>query len=157
MKLNINKKTLNFLLLSIAFTIWIVVFLKIILPDNPDESDISTQPVRKEKTQSKKIADVYDPKVQNDPFITPFNKKHPVIRQKTPPPPKREVLETLPPQIRLLGIVKDERGKLAIIQFEDGTTKFMRENEEVENIKIIQILEREVEYQFEKRKINLYL
>ena len=157
MKLNLNKKTLNFLLLTIAFTIWMVVFLKIILPDNPEDEISDTKSTRSDKSHIKTTTELYDPKIQKDPFSTPFNKKQKVVKLQPSPQPKREVQQTPAPQLRLLGIVSDDRGRMAIIQFQDGTTKFMREKDEAEHIKITLILEREVEFQFENRKIKLNL
>ncbi len=148
------KKWINVVLSSAVFIIWIVVFYKFFFAqDNHDNLDKLTgkealfNPVKKKAN--------YADKKHRDPFQNPFN-----FRQKTKPKTKPKPIQqkrVKPLNIKLSGILTDERGKLAIIEFESGETHFMRVGDEVQGVKVAIIYDDEIEVVFEKRKIKVGL
>lgn len=142
-----NKKTINLILITISFIIWMSVFYKIISADGDDNDNISSVPVKMEIIKPDSVQSVYALNLQKDPFKTPYNSKQKKKRQ----PLKTKVKKTpkeKPPQLKLLGILSDSEGKLAIIKFPDSTIRFVREKEKYDKIEIIKIHKNKVEFRF---------
>jgi hypothetical protein len=148
------KKWINLILSTAVFIIWIVIFYKYFLTENNDDNISGFR--EKEavhKTVGKKIG--YETKAVHDPFQNPFNfRQKPIINRASEKASKKQVK---PLNIKLLGILTDERGRLAIIEFESGATLFIRVGEQVQGIKVIKILDNEIEVLYENRKIKVGL
>jgi Tfp pilus assembly protein PilP len=147
-----KNKYLNLALVTIAAFIWFYVFFRIILPENNEEkplNDLKKTQLLDSKGDTKIIP--YGEAKLKDPFRTLYNTKR---QKKQENKPKRRKYEERyrPPDIRLLGIISDNLGKMAIIQLPDNQTYFVRNNDIIQGVKIISISKKELIYIYEKRK-----
>ncbi len=148
------KKWINLTLSTAVFIIWIVIFYKYFLSEN-NEGNISgfTEKEAVVEAVGKKVG--YEIKNLHDPFQNPFNFKQKLARKVQPNPELKT--QAKPLNIKLLGILTDERGKLAIIELTGGNTRFVRVGEKVQGIKVVKIMSNEIEVLFDKRKIKVGL
>lgn len=145
--MKLEKKFINFFLITVATIIWLVVFFKIISPDNGYENDTHYQTLEKAYKIKADSADVLQNRytVQKNPFITPYNnRKKP--KKNTVRPKKKE--EIIVPQLSLLGIMMDSKSKLATIKLPDGSIRFVREGQIINNIKILHIGQNKLIYSY---------
>jgi len=148
------KKWINLVLSTAVIIIWIVIFYKFFFAqDNQENFDDFSE----KKTLVHRVSNKMDyaDKKQGDPFKNPFNTKRKIIEKTKQKPRPKQHLKM--PNIKLLGILTDERGKLAIIEFVDGSTQFIRIGDTVQDIKVNKIEENEIEVEFEKQKIKIRL
>ena len=147
----VSKKYFNLLLLSAALVVWLIIFFRIIRQEDQDENNNRVSAAQSYRV--KRAGTTQAPYLAShlkDPFATPFNRQQkiekPLFKEQ-----KKEVLKTLP-RLELIGIIKDQQGKLAIVRFPDGITYFVREGQELDKIKFIKIGEAMVEFVYEKQK-----
>ena len=144
------KKYLNLLLISIAFSIWMVIFYQLVFDENNDDEDYSNlnnqNSVQVIKEEHKENIEKYLAKTNVDPFITPFNyaTSKPKI-EKTRTPAKDQNIRRL----QLLGILSDKEGPMAIIGFPDNSIQFVREKQKIDKFIITKITSNTVSYKYE--------
>jgi len=143
------KKYLNFLLISVAFVVWMVIFYQFVFVDNNDEDYTvleNQKSVQVLNSIKKENIDQYLLKAIVDPFITPFNYSTPkpkVTKSKSPPKPQNV------PKLQLLGILSDKEGPMAIIGFPNNSIQFVREKQKIDKFTIMTISENTVKYKYE--------
>jgi hypothetical protein len=151
-----TSKKLNPFLITIAFSLWIFIFYKYILVED-NETMLSLETVKTEyfKVDSKVLPDsVYTSSGLKDPFVTPFNKKK-VVQKKTTIQKKMTV--TPPPKLELIGILSDQKRYLALLKFPDNKVHFVKEGENIDKIKIIEIKENGLKYLFGRQSYQIII
>ena len=148
-----NNRTITFILIVALTSIWGIIFYKIIFGVNAGESaEIQTEFARWNNSQSHHYE--YKEDVR-DPFqlVTPGLKKNIIklvianlTRTETP---------WLPPPFRLNGIVLNQKKKVAALEGNDGSMYFISEGDSINGLKIVQISEKRVEYQY-SNKVNYW-
>ena len=142
-----SKKVIHLILITIAMIIWFTVFYRIISPfKNSEESGINNNnnPLLKKKIETTYPS--FPISKLNDPFSTPFNKKIKRNNKNKGKQLKKNKSEIVFPQLDLLGIIIDKRGKMAIIRFPDNSIYFVREKEKIKNIFIKKIEKKVLKY-----------
>ena len=89
-----------------------------------------------------------------DPFITPFNEVKPkpsVVKREEKPK-----LDDLP-KLRLLGTLSDKDGPMAIVQFPDYSTHFVREKQKMDDFVIDKIENNKVRYRYKSNVLEMSL
>jgi hypothetical protein len=142
------KKWINLILSSVVFIVWMIIFYRFIFGEG-ETVDVNTDIPVTNKRNVLFRETLYDSLPKSNPFNNPYNFRKPV--------PAPNITERIPrpayfPQTRLLGILTDEHGKLAIIEFENGQTRFMRQGDMFMEIKILLIAEHEIEVIFGKER-----
>jgi hypothetical protein len=143
--MRLSRKAINFLLMTIAFSIWMVFFYRIIFQENQNQSDVPAviQEAMVAPVVSKKAAQYNNG--QKDPFITPFNQYKPKPQQELKKPvEKKEPV----PVLRLLGTIDN---KMAIIAFPDNSVKYLKVKQVANAITVVKISKDKVEFKFKNK------
>lgn len=146
------KKWINLILSSAIFIIWIVIFYRLFFSDTQMETEMIDTPGG--HTTAVISISKYDSLSKSDPFKNPYNNFRKKVIQ---PRPRIQQKMRQPLSIKVLGILADEKGKLAIIELGNGESRFVREGEQVDDMKILKILDDEIEVLYEKQKIKILL
>ncbi|MEP0823642.1 MAG: hypothetical protein HRF44_12415 [Ignavibacterium sp.] len=144
-----NRLTVRILAVTLV-TIWGAIAYQIVTAVNtgdPEAMEVQT-PVRTETPPAEAV--VFDANVRN-PFIIGVR---PITRKKA-----NASLPTpwVPPPLRLVGIVIKGRERMAVLEWPEGTTHFLAEGETLNGVKLLRILDREVEYQYQNKTKTLAL
>jgi hypothetical protein len=62
-----------------------------------------------------------------------------------------------PPTMKLLEIISDSRGAIAMISFSDNSVRFLRVKDKISEIEVIKVQQGEVYYEFNSRIYSLLL
>ena len=103
------------------------------------------------------IKSIYSDKLLRDPFITPFNVIKPkpkIIKKKVQSRPEKKKKI---PKLKLLGTLNDQDGPMAIIQFPDHSTHFVREKQKIESFIIEYIDNKKVRYKYKDQSLEMSL
>ena len=151
-----SRKMINLGLVTVACSVWLLVFHKIITAEGRYPVTGSREVEYMAKTIATDSTNIYPAHLQKDPFITPYN--YTVVHEniagrRLPPPPEQSKF----PDLNLIGIIYDSKKPMAVIGLPDNSVHFIKAKQKLDDLEILQIEKTKVVIRYGKEVNSYYL
>jgi Tfp pilus assembly protein PilP len=150
-----SRKMINLGLVTVACSVWLLVFYKIITAEGRGSVAESREIRYRVKTTSIDSTDQYPAHLQKDPFTTPFNctvMQKQIVSPRSPRPEQPKF-----PDLNLIGIIYDSKKPMAVIGLADNSVHFIRAKQKLDDLEILQIEKTKVVIRYGKEVNSYYL
>jgi len=144
------KKGINWLLAIVLMSVWSKIGYDIIVGMSGETSDESKSETVMVRPRQESVF-IYVPNVRN-PFLLHERTQHIVRKRENPGTIVNNDTLWVPPPYKLIGIIYNQKERLAILETQDGSSILAREGETVSTLTIVGIFEKSVKYSYNGRE-----